>query len=178
MGAAIGLRGDFDGPALRRLAKATKQAGQARRLLALAVIYDGGSRGDAARIGDVGLQTVRDWVLRFNAHGPEGLIDGKAPGNRARLGETERPGTEGDCGERADPGGARRGALAAEGSRAVAVRDLQDIGERDHGEPGTEGARLSAFAIAGPSRSDQGDRFEGYCLVPCRQAPIARARQS
>lgn len=54
MGAAIELRGEFDGPALRRLAKATRHAGQARRLLALAVIYDGGSRGDAARIGDVG----------------------------------------------------------------------------------------------------------------------------
>lgn len=90
MGAAIELRGDFDGPALRRLAKQSRQAGQARRLLSLAAIYDGGSRGDAAGIGDVGLQTVRDWVLRFNAHGPEGLIDGKAPGNQARLGEAER----------------------------------------------------------------------------------------
>jgi len=90
MGAAIGLREDFDGPALRGLAKATKQAGQARRLLALAAIYDGGSRGDGAHIGGVGLQTVRDWVLRFNAHGPEGLIDGKAPGHRATLGQAER----------------------------------------------------------------------------------------
>jgi len=72
MGAAIGLRGDFDGPVLRKLAKATSNAGQARRLLALAAIYDGGSRGDAARMGDVGLQTVRDWVLRFNAHGLSG----------------------------------------------------------------------------------------------------------
>jgi transposase len=90
MGAAIGLRGDFDGPALRRLAKASRHAGQARRLLALAAIYDGGSRGDAACIGDVGRQTVRDWVLCFNAHGPEGLVDGKAPGNQATLGEAER----------------------------------------------------------------------------------------
>ena len=90
MGAAIELRGDFDGRALCRLAKATKQAGQARRLLALAAIYDGGSRSDAARIGGVGLQTIRDWVLRFNAHGPEGLIDAKAPGNQATLAEAER----------------------------------------------------------------------------------------
>ncbi len=89
MGAAVGLRDDFDGPALRVLAKATKGAAHARRLLAVAEIYDGGARSDAARIGGVGLQTVRDWVLRFNAHGPEGLIDGKAPGNRARLGEAE-----------------------------------------------------------------------------------------
>src|SRR5436853_5357666 len=49
--------------------------------LALAEIDDGGSRTRAARIGGVGLQTLRDWVVRFNAHGPDGLIDGKAPGN-------------------------------------------------------------------------------------------------
>ncbi len=55
MGAAIALRGDFDGPGLRRLAKATKEAGQSRRLLALAEIYDGGARSDAARMSGVGL---------------------------------------------------------------------------------------------------------------------------
>ena len=62
------------------LAKQCKDAAFARRLLALAEIFDGGSRSDAARIGGVGLQTIRDWVLRFNAKGPEGLKDGKAPG--------------------------------------------------------------------------------------------------
>ena len=50
------------------------------RLLALAKIYDGGSRTKAACVGGVGLQTIRDWVLRFNAHGPEGLADRQAPG--------------------------------------------------------------------------------------------------
>ena len=80
MGRTVALREDFDGPGLRRLAKASKDAGQSRRLLALAEIYDGGKRGDAARIGDVGLQVIRDWVLRFNARGPEGLIDGKSTG--------------------------------------------------------------------------------------------------
>ncbi len=58
--AAIRLREDFDGPSLRGLAKRARDAGQLRRLLALAEIYDGGSRGDAARIGGVGLQTIRD----------------------------------------------------------------------------------------------------------------------
>jgi transposase len=42
---------------------------QTRRLLALAEIYDGRSRSDAAQIGGVGVQIVRDWVLRFNAEG-------------------------------------------------------------------------------------------------------------
>ena len=90
MAAPIALREDFDGPGLRRLAKATKNAAQARRLLALAEIYDGGSRTDAARIGGVTLQIVRDWVLRFNKHGPDGLINRKAPGNRPKLNENQR----------------------------------------------------------------------------------------
>ena len=59
MGAAIALRVDFDGATSRLLARKTKNANQSRRLLALAEIYDGGSRSDAARIGGVGLQIVR-----------------------------------------------------------------------------------------------------------------------
>ena len=78
MGRSIALREDFDGAGLRRLAKFSKDAGQSRRLLALAEIYDGGRRTNATRIGDVGLQVIRDWVLRFNADGPSGLIDRKA----------------------------------------------------------------------------------------------------
>ena len=90
MGRAVALRGDFDGSALRRLAKASKDAGQSRRLLALAAVYDGGKRMDAARTGDVGLQVIRDWVLRFNAKGPDGLIDGKATGKRPKLDDEQR----------------------------------------------------------------------------------------
>lgn len=75
---------------MRRLSRATKSANQTRRLLVLAEIYDGGSRTAAARIGGVGLQIVRDWVVRFNARGPEGLLDGKAPGPRPRLDDAQR----------------------------------------------------------------------------------------
>ena len=71
MAAPIDLRNDFDSVSLRRLAKRTRDATQSRRLLALAEVYDGGSRTDASRIGGVGLQIIRDWVLRFNARGPE-----------------------------------------------------------------------------------------------------------
>ncbi len=53
------LRTDFDAGAMRRAARATKDAAQGRRLMALAEIYDGGTRTGAARIGGVGLQTVR-----------------------------------------------------------------------------------------------------------------------
>ena len=90
MAAAIGVRGDYDAARLREAAKRSEDANQTRRLLALAAIYDGGSRGDAARIGGVGLQTVRDWVLAFNAEGPPGLVNGKAPGNAPLLTQAHR----------------------------------------------------------------------------------------
>jgi transposase len=77
---AIALRSDFDATDLRRLARRSSYAAQARRLLALAAIYDGGTRSEASRLVHVTLQIVRDWVVRFNAEGPDGLIDRKASG--------------------------------------------------------------------------------------------------
>jgi transposase len=90
MGSAISLRSDYDGDGLRRLARQTRDADQARRLLALASIYDGGSRANAARLGSVTVQIVRDWVVRFNVRGPDGLINGKAPGKPSLLNEDQR----------------------------------------------------------------------------------------
>jgi transposase len=87
---AIPLRSDFDATALRAAARRTKDAAQGRRLLALATVYDGGGRTEAAKIGGVTLQIVRDWVLKFNMHGPAGLIDRKPPGQPARLQTTHR----------------------------------------------------------------------------------------
>jgi transposase len=84
------LRTDFDADGLRAIARRTKDGPQARRLLALAAIYDGASRTEAARIGGVTVQIVRDWVVKFNAHGPEGLIDRKPPGQPAKLNDTHR----------------------------------------------------------------------------------------
>jgi transposase len=81
----IPLREDFDAAQLHNAARKSKDSGQARRLLALAAIYDGSTRTGAAKIGGVTLQIVRDWVLKFNAHGPSGLIAGKAPGQTPRL---------------------------------------------------------------------------------------------
>ena len=90
MAAAVGVRGDYEAVRLRELAKRSDNAAQTRRLLALAAIYDGGSRTEAAKIGSVGLQTVRDWVLAFNRQGPSGLVDGKAPGNPPLLNSEQR----------------------------------------------------------------------------------------
>ncbi|MDX7953959.1 IS630 family transposase [Lichenihabitans sp. Uapishka_5] len=90
MATPIPLRSDFDSTALRRMARVTKDADQARRFLALARIYDGGSRTEAATIGSVTLQIVRDWVVRFNAQGPNGLLTGRSPGSRPKLGDEQR----------------------------------------------------------------------------------------
>jgi transposase len=86
----VPLRDDFEASQLRAIARKTKDAPQARRLLALAAIYEGASRTDAARIGGVTLQIVRDWVVKFNAQGPEGLVDRKSPGQPSRLNDTHR----------------------------------------------------------------------------------------
>ena len=55
----VPLRTDFDAAALRAMARQTKDGPQARRLLALAAIYEGATRTEAAKIGGVGLQIIR-----------------------------------------------------------------------------------------------------------------------
>ena len=90
MSIPIPLRGDFNASQLRGLAKRAKDGRQARRLLALAAIYDGATRSEAAKLGDVGLQIIRDWVLRFNARGPDGLLNGKSPGQPPKLNDAQR----------------------------------------------------------------------------------------
>ena len=93
MGSAIAMHEGFDSAALRGFAKTTKDVVQSRRLLALARIYDGGRRLDGARIGRIGrigLQIIRDWVLRFNVDGPMGLIDRKACSPPPKLNDSQR----------------------------------------------------------------------------------------
>jgi transposase len=87
---ALALRADFDAAGLRLAARRSKNAGQARRLLALAAVYDGATRTEAARIGGVTLQIVRDWVVKFNGAGPDGLIDRKPPGQPSLLNDIHR----------------------------------------------------------------------------------------
>src|SRR2546430_3542342 len=91
MSAPTPLRQDFDAPQVRGLARKTKDGPQARRLLALAAIYDGATRTEAAKIGGVGLQIIPDWALRFNAPGPDGLLDGKPTGPPSQPNDTQRP---------------------------------------------------------------------------------------
>ena len=86
----IPLTTDYSAPHLRDVARASKNAAQTRRLLALAVIDDGATRTEAAAIGGVTLQIVRDWVMKLNAHGPSGLIDRKGGGTRPILSNVHR----------------------------------------------------------------------------------------
>lgn len=90
MAAAIGVRTDQTSEDLRRFARRCSDPDQVRRLLAIALILDGGSRSDAAKVAGVTLQIVRDWVLRFNADGPDGLATRKAPGRASILNDEQR----------------------------------------------------------------------------------------
>jgi transposase len=90
MAAPIPLRSDLTAAALRHKARRSRDANQTRRLLALAEIYDGATRTQAARLGGVTLQIVRDWVIRLNALGPDALLDRKAPGPSSKLNDDQR----------------------------------------------------------------------------------------
>ena len=90
MGQAIAVRSDYTADEVRRLAKRAKDAAQARRLVAIAAVLDGASRSDAAKIGGMDRQTLRDWVIRFNAQGPDGLINIPSPGMPPKLDATHR----------------------------------------------------------------------------------------
>ena len=85
MPSAVRLREDYSAEELRALARRSKDVNQSRRLLSLAAVRDGMDRGSAARIGGMDRQTLRDWVHRFNAAGPEGLIDNWTEGPKPRL---------------------------------------------------------------------------------------------
>jgi hypothetical protein len=94
MGQAIAVRTDYTSGQLRQVAKQAKDAAQARRLLAIAAVLDGASREEAATAGGMDRQTLRDWVIRFNKRGPDGLINlpsPGAPGMAASLAALARP---------------------------------------------------------------------------------------
>ena len=117
----------------------------------------GASRTEAAQIGCVTLQIVRDWVLRFNARGPEGLLTGRAPGAPASA---QRPATRGPAGHRRSgphPGHPRRGALALGRSDPVALGGVPPLHLQADAEPRAAGHGLSqALGPSAPSRQERG----------------------
>ena len=81
---------DYKAGEARRFAKPAKDVAQARRLLAIAAVLDGASRTEAAKIGGMDRQTLRDWVIRFNDQGPDGLINIPSPGVPPKLDAAHR----------------------------------------------------------------------------------------
>jgi len=73
--AALEIRKDRTPTVLRKLARAATDRRVARRILAIANALDGMSRKAAAEAAGMDRQTLRDWVLRYNAHGIDGLTD-------------------------------------------------------------------------------------------------------
>ena len=90
MSAKIPLRTDYDAVQARALARKATDPNQVRRLLAIAAVYDDMNRRDAAAVGGMDRQSLRDWVYRFNQAGPEGLHDHKSPGAVPQLTAVER----------------------------------------------------------------------------------------
>jgi transposase len=58
--------------------------------LAIAAVLDGHSRTQAAKIGGMDRQTLRDWVIRFNAQGPDSLVNKPSPGAPGKLSDEHR----------------------------------------------------------------------------------------
>ena len=85
MGQAIAMKSGYTSGEVRGFAKRAKDGAQARRLLAIAAVLDGASREEAATIGGMDRQTLRDWVIRFNEQGPEGLVNKPSPGAPGKL---------------------------------------------------------------------------------------------
>ena len=90
MSGAICIREDYTSNELRRLAARSKDSSRSRRLLSLAAVVEGMSRADAARIGGMDRQTLRDWVHRFNEAGPDGLFDHWTAGPPSRLSAAQK----------------------------------------------------------------------------------------
>ena len=122
----IPLRTDFDADALRGIARRSKDGAQARRLLALAAISEGAIRTEAARIGGVTRQIVRDWVVKFNADGSDGLIDRKPPGQPSRLTDAHRTALMARIDKGPIPSVHSVSALASHGSDRVALGRVTD----------------------------------------------------
>ena len=87
---ALTIRRDRTPEVLRKLAKAEANVRVARRLLAIANALSGMSRKEAAEAAGMDRQTLRDWVIRYNAYGPDGLYDCWGDGRPPRLDAQEQ----------------------------------------------------------------------------------------
>ena len=125
MASALDIRSDYSAADLRRLAKRSKDNNQSRRLLSLAAVMDGMNRTDAARIGGMDRQTLRDWVHRFNELGPDGLLDRHGGGTLPRLSKAQM--AELDAVVEAGPDRAKDGVVS---QRLTLQRQTREFGDQ------------------------------------------------
>ena len=78
-------RADHTASELREVATRSNDADATRRMLALALVLEGYKRGEAGKLCGMDRQTLRDWVLRYNAEGIAGLCNRIAAGPKPRL---------------------------------------------------------------------------------------------
>ena len=89
MARPLEINSDVPPGMLRQLAAKSRDSGRARRLLAIALALEGGgSRAEAAAAGGMDRQTLRDWIIRYNDLGPDGLVNRPSPGRPRKLSET------------------------------------------------------------------------------------------
>lgn len=162
------VRRDLDAAGLRRAAARSRDADAARRMLALALVLEGKSRKEAAEACSMDRQTLRDWVIRYNAEGLAGLSDRKGVvGPKRRL----SPEQEVEVAEwvRRGPDLAEHGVVRwrrADLARAITARFGVVLAERSVGEvlrrlgfrrlvarprhPGHDAAAQASFSQASP----------------------------
>lgn len=90
----LSIRDDLSSEQLRRLARRERNPRIGRRLLAIANALDGMSRAMAAKLAGMDRQTLRDWVIRYNEHGVDGLGDRWGAGRPTAVGEGELAGVK------------------------------------------------------------------------------------
>ena len=159
------MRTELDAAGLRSAARCASDVATARRLLAL--VMEGQSRAAAAQAAGTDRQTLRDWVIRYNAEGLAGLQNRHGGGARRRL----SPEQESELAEmvRRGPDLAEHGVVRwrrADLARAIAARFGVVLAERSGGtilrrlgfrrlvtrprHPGSDPAAAASFSATSP----------------------------
>ena len=124
---ALTIRKDRTAAVLRRLARSESDARVSRRLLAIANALSGMDRKAAAEAAGMDRQALRDWIIRYNAHGVEGLRDRWGKGRPARLKPDEQAELAAIILRGPDP--------EAEGISAYTLEDLAQLSKERFGKP-------------------------------------------
>src|SRR5512144_2420976 len=138
MPAALPIGDDWSPAELRRRARRERDGRVSARLVALANALDGLPREEAARLAGMTGQTLRDWVLRYNAEGLGARADRPRPGRRCALDEGQRATLKALILRGPDP--------KREGCREWRIADLRRIAHERFGV---------AYAETGMLRADQ-----------------------